>query len=71
MMGYFEKLKALRGERAHLLKENSEPPIIGDGSPFNGFINAKYARALRIQQIDKEIDARKREALSLLYGGLS
>lgn len=70
MIEYFEKLKALRGERAHLLKENSEPPIIG-GGPFDGFINAKYARALRVQQINKEIDARKREAFSLLYGGRS
>lgn len=64
---FVDALRSLRKEKAHLNKELSVPgePSYHEG----GYIDAKYARALRIQQIDREIDLRKREAFSLIYGG--
>lgn len=57
---YFDKLNALRSEKKHLVKELTTTVISEPGFADRGMIDAKYARALRIQSIDREIDKIKR-----------
>lgn len=58
---YFDKLNSLRSEKKHLVKELTTTIISEPRVADRGMIDAKYARAVRIQAIDKEILAVKRQ----------
>lgn len=57
---YLSRVKSLRSERAELKREQTilscEPKQAND----MGFVDARYARAVRMQAIDREIDVLKR-----------
>lgn len=63
---YLSALKALRSEKEALKKEQAflscEPKTAND----MGYVDAKYARAVRIQRIDREIDALKRANIKVI-----
>lgn len=58
---YFDKLNALRSEKKHLVKELTTTIISEPRTADRGMIDAKYARAVRIQALDREIDNVKRK----------
>lgn len=70
MDDYFSALASLRKEKETLVagfdtKRSKENSYHREGV----LIDAKGARALRIQEIDREIETLKRGALRVVYGG--
>lgn len=57
---FLDQLKALRREANHLTAEMQEPT-------YHAEPDAKYARALRKQKIEREITTLKRENIKKVY----
>lgn len=61
------ELQRLRRERHQLLAELNDPVIIGsDEHPNADGVDYRYMRAVRIQQIDKKLQALRRESLKVV-----
>lgn len=64
---YFATLDQLRNEKKHLDKELAEN-VVEESSYHKGpRLDARYARALRIQSIDREIASLKRKHIVKVY----